>query len=64
MVMVKLDKEASQTHPSVAVALSRHAPWRGAARPDPSRDKNVSLRMTSCQNNLQSGAAPDMIREP
>jgi|GEM_PF-6900219 hypothetical protein len=47
--------EASQTRPSVAVALSGQAPWNRAARPDPSRREERSLRMTR-------GAVADMIR--
>jgi len=40
-------KEASQTRPSVAVALSGQAPWRRAARPGPSLRKKRLLRMTN-----------------
>src|ERR1700683_1769765 len=45
-ILVQFGKEARQTRPSVAFALSAQALWNRAARPDPSLRKERLLRMT------------------
>jgi two-component system sensor histidine kinase FlrB len=50
--VAEIYKEASQTRPSVACALSGQAPWQRAARPDPSRDKKRLARDDSWDDEV------------
>ena len=52
LVVVQFDKEASQTLPSVAPALSGQAPWIRGARPDSLASSGQALR---CAKNACSG---------